>query len=317
MPNWSAKIDWGRIMEQKEKRLCIFLHHFTGKYFPLYVQYYLNELSCYFDEVRMVTTTRTIECAPKFLKSNIQIQFEENEGYDFGLFYKGFQAINPSDYNQIACVNDSNILFGRLKFLFDWSRNLQVDFWGLVDSREKPWFSEHADNYHIQSHFVVFNSNAIPVLQKYLSKIDFQELKKEKDLKKLRRKIINDWEIGLTQFLISNNLSCQTFIDCYDYATKQGRQRPVNVMHKYYAKLIKGGIPMIKKRLVMDRSIKNQLGYKNHWRRLIRKYGDKNWKIEELIDELNVIEAKQNKRLLYTLYTFREKFSNWFLPKTA
>jgi hypothetical protein len=262
----------------------------------------------------MVTTNEVVESTSDVLKSNITIQLEQNEGYDFGLFYKGFKAINPSEYSQIACINDSNILLGRLDFLFDWSRDSPVDFWGLVDSEERPWFSNHKSNYHIQSHFMVFNSNAIPLLQEYISKIDFQQLRSETDLKKLRQKIINDWEIGLTQFLLKNNLSCKTFIDSRGYASKQGVLRPVNVMHKYYAELIKDGVPIIKKRVVMNRSLKHQIRHRNQWRYLARTYGEKNWKIEELVDELNKIGAQQNKRLLHT---FSEKFVNWILAKTA
>ena len=301
-------------MEQKGKKLCLFLHHFIDEYLPLYVRYYLNELSHHFDEVRMVTTNEVVSSSRDILKSNIKIQIEENEGYDFGLFYKGFKAINPSEYSQIACINDSNILLGRLNFLFDWSRNLTVDFWGLVDSEERPWFSSHQGNYHVQSHFVVFNANAIPLLQAYLSKMDFEQLRRETDLKKLRQKIINDWEIGLTQFLLSNKLSCKTFINSRGYASKQGVSRPVNVMHKYYAELVKEGVPIIKKRVVMNRSLKHRIRHRNQWRRLVRKYGEKNWEIEELVEELNRIGLQQDKRLLNT---FSEKIVNWFLSKTA
>lgn len=230
------------------------------------------------------------------MKPSVQIQFEENEGYDYGLFYKGFNAINPDEYSQIACINDSNIIFGRLNFLFDWSKNQQVDFWGLVDSREKPWFSTHADNYHVQSHFIVFNSTAISILPEYFAQISFSKFKKEKDAKKLRRKVINDWEIGLTQFLLGRELSCSTFIDSHDYALRKGILKPINITHKHYANLIRDGIPIIKKRLVMDNSFRNRIRYMKKWSRLIRKYGSPNWKIEPLIDDLNEIKSANKDR---------------------
>ena len=273
-------------MNDKKKKLCIFLHYFPEGYFPVYVQYYLNELYQYFDEVRMVTNRRTINNKPKNLNKNITIQYVKNEGYDFGMFYKAFHEINLSAYNQIACINDSNIIFGKLKFIFDWSKNQQVDFWGLVDSHESPWFSKHQNNYHIQSHFIVFNQLALLKLPDFFTQINYDELIKEKDPKTLRRKVINEWEIGLTQFLLRQDLSCRTYIDSYHVALTNGVLKPINVTFKLHTQLIKSGIPVIKKRLVMSRNWKNRFKYRSRWSRLIRKYGDKNWEIEELIADL-------------------------------
>lgn len=283
-------------MQERKKNLCIFLHYFSGDYFPVYVQYYLNELEHYFDEVIMITNDRKINTKPHLINKNIRIHFEKNEGYDFGLFYKGFQSINPADYYQIACINDSNVIFGKLDFLFDWAKTKEADVWGLVDSHEKPWFSEHTNNYHIQSHFVVFNSKAIELLPGFFQSINYDKLILEKDLKKLRRKVINDWEIGLTQYLLSHNLRCCTFIDSKHMAIKKGALKPVNIFHKHYADLIESGIPVIKKRLIMDRGWKSRLKFKSRWSKLIRKYGEKNWEIELLIDDLNHIKYKSSHR---------------------
>jgi|GEM_PF-6573408 len=41
----------------------------------------------------------------------------------------------------------------------NWGNSSDADFWGILDSFEKPWFSEHENNRHIQSHFIVFNRN--------------------------------------------------------------------------------------------------------------------------------------------------------------
>ncbi|MGQ7869951.1 rhamnan synthesis F family protein [Sunxiuqinia sp. sy24] len=277
-------------MIERKKNLCFFLHHFSGDYFPVYVQYYLNELEHYFDEVIMITNDRRISQKPSLLNKSVRIQFEKNEGYDFGLFYKGFQSIDPSNYNQIACINDSNVVFGKLNFLFDWGKAQQADVWGLVDSHEKPWFSEHEDSYHIQSHFVVFNNKAIASLPDFFKTIDYNQMIKERDLKKLRRKVINDWEIGLTQYLLSQNLTCCTFVDSKHMAVKKDALKPVNIFHKHYTELIEGGIPVIKKRLIMDRSLKSKLKFRSRWSKLIRKYGEKNWEIDLLIDDLNLIK---------------------------
>ena len=271
------------------KRLCIFLHYFTGDFYPLYVQYYLNELSLYFDEVRLVTNERAITHKAESFKENVTIQFVKNEGYDLGMFYKAFHEIDPNNYSQIACVNDSNIVFGELQFLFDWAKYQTVDFWGLVDSWEKPWFSTHENNYHIQSHFVVFNREAIALLPEYFSQLDYTGLIHEDDVKIVRRNVINDWEIGVSQFLMNQNLTCRAYIESSNLAKDNGVTKPINVMHKYYCQLIKQGLPIMKKKVLFSEKWMDQLYHKKNCIGLIKEYGSEKWDISALIEELEVL----------------------------
>ena len=308
------KFNTSKHMNERKKRLCIFLHYFTGDYLPIYVQYYLNELHHYFDEVKMVTNERRINRNPTLLNKKTHIQFVKNGGYDFGLFYKGFQNINPSEYCKIACINDSNIVFGKLEFLFNWSDKQLVDVWGLVDSHEKPWFSNHVNNYHIQSHFVVFNTKAIDLLPEFFNKMSYNQLIMEADVKKLRRKIITQWEIGLTQFWLSHGLTCLTYIDSQHVAIQKGVLKPINVFNKHYADFIEDGIPFIKKRLIMHSSWKNKLRFRNKWHHLIKKYGETNWEIDLLIDDLNLMKDDMSPNSLKYL---REKFKKFSFKKTA
>jgi hypothetical protein len=127
----------------QKKSLCIFAHYSDLPYIPKYVLVYVNELSKYFDEVILASNQRNITNNPNGFGENVSIQFFENEGYDLGMFYKVFQTIKYEKYNQIACVNDSNILFNKLESIFDWEKKSMSDFWGLIDSNEKPWFSTH------------------------------------------------------------------------------------------------------------------------------------------------------------------------------
>lgn len=275
-----------------EKRsLCFFLHYFCQGYIPLYVQIYANELCNYFDEVRMITNQRIITTDPELLQNKISIAFVKNEGYDVGMFYEAFKTINPDEYTQIACVNDSNILFGKLKPIFQWSKSQEVDFWGLVDSYEKPWFSTHSNNYHIQSHFLVFNKRAIHKLHDYLQCIDIEKFINERDRKILRRNVINDWEIGLSQYLLKQDLHSNTYINSKTFAKLHHCNKPINVTHKLYAEMITTGFPLIKKRLVLSESWKSMSTYRDHWIRLIREYGDPDWKLDQLINELQDIKA--------------------------
>lgn len=278
-------------MSMAKKKLCIFLHYFSEGYFPVYVQYYLNELYLYFDEVKMVTNKRKIESNPEILNENISIQYVENEGYDFGMFFKAFQEINPSEYDQIACINDSNILFGELKTFFKWGINQQVDFWGLVDSYEAPWFSNHQNNYHIQSHFLVFNEKAINSLPAFFDTLDVKNIFAEKDTKKLRRFIVDKWEIGLSQFLLNIGLKSASFFDSEVLLTKY-KTKGKNITHSLYQELINEGYPLLKKKVALKKSWRSFLGKEEPWEKLIKEYACSEWNIPLLINDIKSIAAE-------------------------
>jgi lipopolysaccharide biosynthesis protein len=174
----------------------------------------------------------------------------KNEGYDLGMFYKVFRTIDISKYNQIACINDSNILFNQLDPIFNWSKTLKTDFWGVIDSNLKPWFSTHRNNYHIQSHFIVFNQKALLKLPAFFDALNIQDILTEKDTVKLRQTVIDKWEIGISQFLIKEGLSCASFIDSNSYSHKYLSGKQTNVGLKLYPELIRSGYPLIKMKVI-------------------------------------------------------------------
>jgi len=274
---------------RRRKKICIFSHYYSGDYIPFYVQLYLNELTHYFDEILVVTNERQLTNKTEVITGTISLLPVQNEGYDLGMFYKGFQHINPDDYEQIACLNDSNIIFGSLKRIFEWAYDQKVDFWGLADSRRRPRYCTQAGNYHIQSHFIVFNRAAIGCLPDFFSQINFPELIKEKDIRSLKKKVIDIWEIGITQFLIYQGLTCKTYFSYRIYQQFGATRKPVNISTKLYTQTIEKGVPVIKKRIITSTEFRHMISVKGNWKRLIRKYGDINWDIERLIDELTRI----------------------------
>ncbi len=267
-----------------KKSICIFTHFSNLPYILQYVLVYVNELSKYFDEVIMATNRRNFNNQPSF-NGNVDIQILENEGYDLGMFYKVFQTIQPSNYSQIACINDSNILFNKLDSIFKWGKNTQSDFWGLIDSNEKPWFSTHPENYHIQSHFIVFNESAIKYLNPFFNTIDIQHILNEKDLKKLRRLVINHWEIGLSQFLYSKDLKSDSYINSRSVLAKH-KNKDKNITHSHYTELIKKNYPLIKKKVVLKKSWRSVFGKKEYWERLLAEYGCNDWDVSFFIREV-------------------------------
>lgn len=278
---------------RRKKRICIFSHYYSEDYIPFYVQLYLNELTRYFDEILVVTNERRLWNRAEVISGNISLLKVKNEGYDLGMFYKGFQQINADDYDQIACLNDSNIIFGSLKSVFDWSNDQKVDFWGLADSRRRPKYCTQAGNYHVQSHFIVFNRAAIDCLPAFFNQINFPELIQEKDIRLLKQKVIDIWEIGITQFLISRGLTCKTYFSYRNFQQFSSARKPVNISTKRYAQTIRQGVPVIKKRIITSTEFRHMFSVKGNWKRLIRKYGDINWNLEKLIVELAHLRRKQ------------------------
>lgn len=268
-----------------KKSLCIFTHFSDLPYIPKYVLVYVNELSNYFDEVIVASNQRNITNNPNSFSDNVTIQFFENEGYDLGLFYKVFQTIQHEKYKQIACVNDSNILFNKLESIFEWGKKSQSDFWGLIDSNEKPWFSTHLKNYHIQSHFIVFNESALKYLPAFLENIDIQHILNEKDIKKLRRLVIDQWEIGLSQFLLSKGLKSNSFINSISFLAEH-KSKGKNITHSLYKELIKDGYPLIKKKIILSKSWRSVFGMVEHWEKLLADYACREWNISLMIDEI-------------------------------
>jgi lipopolysaccharide biosynthesis protein len=272
------------ILNQK-KSLCLFIHFSEQQHIPYYVQIFVNELARFFDEVVLLSNNKTLKTIPS-LPNNVTIAFQENIGYDFGRFYNYYQSINKDDYYRIACVNDSNILISNLDNILKWENIAPFDFWGLVDSRDKPWFSTSSDDHHIQSHFLIFHKNAIDFLDDYFKSVKIDELFSEKDPKILRRNVIDKWEIGLSQFMISKGLNIGHHIDS-KAITKHFKIRfDSNISHILYQELLKAGYPLIKKKVVLDQ--KQGFGKGEPiWKKLIKKYGNRQWKLDILIEELD------------------------------
>jgi lipopolysaccharide biosynthesis protein len=294
-------------MKMAQKSLCVFIHFGKQAYIPKYVSVYLNELSSFFDQIILVTNHRSLKTDFTRLNQNLLTLFVKNEGYDLGMFYKVFQTIDPTEYNQIACINDSNILFNELISIFTWSKLFKFDFWGLIDSYEKPWFSTHQKNYHIQSHFIVFNQNAISKLPLYFDAINIQDILDEKDIAKLRRTVINEWEIGLSQFLISEGLSSGSYIDSHSYSLQYLHGKQTNVGFKLYPELIKSGFPLLKMKVITKSKWTDIFRSDNHWKNLIRQYGNQNWEIETLIHELSQIRYASDSQ---NISNIKRKISN-------
>lgn len=242
------------IRNKNNQSIALFIHYFTEEYIPYTVEKYVFELANHFDEIVIYTNERELTSNPFINQSAIQLKFVKNEGYDFGMFYKFFHSIDIDKYHQIACVNDSNILLTSLNVIKEIKEDQSVDFWGLIDSYQKPRFSNHDKNYHIQSHFIVFNQAAIQELKTYFNGIKIEEYYNENNAKLLRRKVINNWEIGISQHFIKKGLKAKSLFCSRTISLQHGLPLGKNLTFKLARKLIEMGYPIVKRKALIEPS---------------------------------------------------------------
>lgn len=272
-------------MINKKISVCVFLHHSTSDAIPYYTELYIDQLSQHFDKIKVLNTNPNLNTEKFRNRPEIDFIYLENKGYDFGMFYRYILNENLDNFSQLGIVNDSNILFNQLNQVFQWGNKEDHDFWGVIDSNEKPWFSSHKNTYHIQSHFLVLKEGAIEKLPRFFNKMDTDIILNEKDLKKLRRLVIDQWEIGLTQFFVKEGLIPGSFINSVKMRSKYKHKRP-NLTHTMFHELATEGYPLLKKKVVQGK--KSVLGIKrNNWEKTIYEFGNQNWDLNKIIDSIH------------------------------
>jgi lipopolysaccharide biosynthesis protein len=210
------------------KSICFFSSYYNGENIPVYVKFYLTELTKQFSEVVLVTNEKEFSGSDTlFLKdSKIQAMKVANEGFDFGMYYKAFQNYDATNYGRIGLVNDSCVLFGKLTDFFNWVDKENPDYCGFTDS--------YLFGYHLQSYFIVINKNAIPLATQY-----FKNHGIVNDL----GEVIQVYEIGLSKYLIDKEMTIKAFYPIplkgeYNYALLKAK------------KLINEGFPFVKKKII-------------------------------------------------------------------
>lgn len=264
---------------------CVFVHFGQKDRLSRPDFHFVLELSQHFSRLILVTNEREFHLDG--FPPHVELMLVKNEGYDFGMFYKVFQNLNWQELERLALVNDSNLLLGDINESLRKGKNLEADFWGLIDSKEKPWFSTHADNYHLQSHFLVWEKSGIHILADYFKQVKLEEIFAENDPKTLRRKVINAWEIGLSQYFLSRNSKPKALFSS-EKITGQLRKKPkVNLTMKYPEVLLEKGYPLLKKKYIQKNSrLARFFQPGKKWETLLQKYLRPNTEVEEWISEL-------------------------------
>ena len=212
------------------KSICFFSSYYNRENIPGYVKFYLSELIRHFSEVIFLTTEKAmLPDDLKFLHSkNISYRLYKNEGFDFGMWYKAFLEFDMKNYDRVALVNDSCILFNKLDFYFDWLNKQEIDYSGLTDC--------NLMSYHVQSYFIVINKRAISdTLQYFKSNGIITNIKG----------VIKIFEVGLTTYLVKSDMNVKVFFSFKDFSI-------IGDPSWMQAKnLIKRGFPLVKKKIII------------------------------------------------------------------
>jgi lipopolysaccharide biosynthesis protein len=220
------------------KSICFFASYYTTDNIPYYAQIYLKELKRHFSKVVLLSCVEnpTQNDLNFCKKESIDYQFETNEGFDFGMWYKAFQRFDVAAFDTVALVNDSCILFKSLDEFINWSSSMPSEAKGMTISE--------AVSKHIQSYFIVLNKNAITLTADYFEK--------HKILKTISE-VIETYEIGLSRFLIENGVTISAFVDNNGY---KGEYSPYYYCIDYH---LSKNLPLIKKKILFVSYRKSEL----------------------------------------------------------
>jgi lipopolysaccharide biosynthesis protein len=272
------------------KSICFFSSYFGHGYIPHYIWFYIDELRPYFtDFIFLTNDDRIIESSDEnYLKEkNITLKYVSNEGFDFGMWYKAFKEFTPLDYDRVGLINDSCVLFKPLIDVFKWIDNNDFDYCGLVSSKSVAL--------HVQSYFIVINKNAIKPVYDYFM---------ENGLISDYKKVIYTYEIGLSAHLRKQSINVAAMFTSKNDIASQ------NPSFLVIEEFIKGGIPMIKKKIIFRSYRKGEylsmlrMSFKlnqNHYINLIKKVN----KNGPLIDfDLAIKDFKRSSKIDIYLYNF-------------
>ncbi|HRG63810.1 MAG TPA: rhamnan synthesis F family protein [Burkholderiales bacterium] len=182
------------------KTVTIFAHYDPQGKIENFVIYYLEKLKAVSNQIIFVSTSMLNDIEQQKIKHLVdKIITRENIGYDFHSYKAGIDSIDGlTAYDQLILCNDScyGPLFS-LKDIFVKMNRQEINFWGITSS--------NLLQFHLQSYFLVFNK---PVLQSNC----FINFWKNLPIYQNRKDIIHNYEIALTQVLISNNHYAASYI---------------------------------------------------------------------------------------------------------
>jgi lipopolysaccharide biosynthesis protein len=234
------------------RKLAIFSHFDKDSLIDEYVFKYLQYLYDSKIDIVFISTAENLseEELKKIYPFCRNIIVKKNIGYDFGSWKTGISLIEEDlkNYDSLVLCNDSVYLVSDIKYMFDNMKNKNCDFWAITDS--------YQHQYHLQSYFMVFNHKVF---------MDRHFLFFWKNIKsfKYKQNIINNYELGLTDYLEKLNYRFNVYC-------KSKENSKHNATHKYWKELIiNHKCPIIKIELLRDNPTNIKI---NDWEVVLKEY---------------------------------------------
>lgn len=234
----------------KENRCAVFAHYDAHNIVDDYVLHYLSELT---KVAECIVFVSDCDLPPEELQkvsaiTDLQISGRHGE-YDFGSYKRGYQLLsqkNLSQYEELLFCNDS--CYGPLTPLSDMWNNaatITADFWGLI------WGKDPHFHNHIQSFFLVFKKRVFTseAFQAFMDSIKAEEYKMD---------VVEKYEVGLSQTLISAGFKCSALFDKKNLHVNPTIGSPFEI--------IKLGFPFLKVGLLREnpRGVARLCRYQSH-----------------------------------------------------
>lgn len=234
-----------------KKSIAIFVHYSNDGQPDANAMLYASELAKYFDYV-VISSNINIP-VPTVENDNIgSLKFDKN-AYDFGYFYQALQETGACDYYDIVgFFNDSNYIINSLGDIVNWCFENEYDLTGITDCLGgRPELNE-LDQWHIQSHFMIFKNEVVFKLKTYFENIDFDKYFNPTISKQeLRRQIIIDCEIMLSYVLRMSGIKIGAYFPAKKVVKDFKRDMPLNENTHIWAwkELIENKYPLIKRKI--------------------------------------------------------------------
>lgn len=231
------------------KSLAIFIHYSRdGKVCPN-AMLYASELKRFFDIVVISSNIMIYHEDPAI----ISLCFTKN-GYDFGYFYQAIEVLDAlnGEYHTIGFFNDSNYIIKPLGNEISWCLDNDLDLCGITDCWVgRPEIKEN-NQYHIQSHFIVFKNKSISYLKEYLEKYKIENIiYNVADAFTKRANVIIYYEILLSLYMKEKGIKMGAYYDSLSFIKDHSNlSRQVNTHMILWKELIDDGYPFIKRKLV-------------------------------------------------------------------
>lgn len=226
--------------------ICFFASFSYGNKIQEYVLYYLADLKKNNFDIVFISSSPLSDEDVEKLKPYASLIIEKtNIGLDFSSWHIGLKELKfGKKYSYLLLTNDS--VFGpvySLENIFSTAKKSDVDMFGIADSMEI--------NYHLQSYFLYFKSSII----NSSAWLSFWNNFKLTDNK---QQIIDEYEIGLSQFMLKNNFKLGAYSSYTQLAQDLNITVNCNQSLAFYKELISNyKFPFYKRELLIKEGISN------------------------------------------------------------